>query len=126
VVDAAPVREDVILQTRQHVLEPLRAGGQRAAEALLHLRGSSPAERHARLLVDEQVDYAVAEAAHGLAIERQRIVVRGTASHGSNPPKADETLLGPGTRVDEAGQARDDQHPGENEAHDHPAGEALT
>src|SRR5581483_8266342 len=58
-------------------------------ETLLHFGGSGPLQRNVPLLVGEQVDDEVDEAAHRLAVERERIVVRGTATHGGQSSQSE-------------------------------------
>ena len=70
-------REHVLLESRQQLLRVGRLLGRRLAQTLLHLGPGRPPPRRpfveARDPIDEEVDGAIAEAAHLLGVELERV-----------------------------------------------------
>src|SRR3954452_24239905 len=76
--DTAPEGEDVAPQPFEQFVERLAVRRRRSAESVPHLRRRRASQRRHRFIrepVDEQVDRLVAEGAHCLGIEPERIAL---------------------------------------------------
>ena len=79
-VDPASEGKDVAREPLEDFVERLRPGRRRPVESQLHLLGRRPPKRRP-LLLEQEIDDAVAKLAHLLTVERERVVLR--FPHGS-------------------------------------------